>query len=71
MLPWGTRSHPFPLPWRNLVDSLRLADMFVLLLGDLSQHGNLLEQIGVCVVMENRCWQFVPECVPHISVGRP
>lgn len=44
--------------------------MFVLLLGDLSQHGNLLEQIGVCVAMENRCWQFVPECVPHISVGR-
>lgn len=46
MRPWVTRSHPFPLPWRSLVDSPRLAYTFVLLLGDLSQHGNLLEQIG-------------------------
>lgn len=44
--------------------------MLVIFLGDLSQHGNLLEQIGVCVAMESRCWQFVPECVPHIFIVR-
>lgn len=64
----GTRSPQHP-PGRSLVGGPGLTYMFVILLGDLSLRGQLLEQIGVHVAVENRFWQFVPECVSHIFVG--